>query len=170
MGYVRNKTYVLVFPADDEEYAGLEVRTKGASVGQVLGLLDLVRLADVKDLTQITPEDRRELERLFRLFCGCPAGCDWAHEDQGGSHYVTKIRSWNLQDEDAGCVVDVPADYTGFMAQDMEFQMALVFAWLDAVVGTPGELGKASTDGGQFPEGSIPMATLSSVPQLSAMH
>ena len=164
MGYIRNKTYILTFPDDDDEFAGLEVQAKGASVGQVLGLLDLTRLAGMKD---VTLEDRRELERLFRLFCGCPAGCDWTHEDQGGNHYVSKIKSWNLQDEDAGCLVDVPPDYTGFMAQDMEFQMALVFAWLDAIVGTPGELGKASNDGGPFPEGSIPMATLSSVPPFS---
>lgn len=162
MGYVRNKTYVLAFT--DEEFEGLEVHAKGASIGQVLGLLDLLKLADIDDITKVTEQDRRDLDRLFRVFAGCPKLCDWLHEDQGGNHYVSKIKSWNLQDGDAGCVVDIPPTYEGLMEQDMQFQLALVFAWLDGVVGTPGELGKDSTDGGHSAEASIPMAPLSSAP------
>ena len=155
MGYRRDKTYVLAFA--DEEFAGLEVRARGASINQVMGLMDLVRLSDLKDVTTITAEDRRELDRLFRLFVGCPKACDWEHEDQGGNHYVSKIRSWNLEDEG----VPVTPDYAGYMGMDMEFQMALVFGWLEAVVGTGGgDLGKDSDSGGPPGAGSIPMDAL----------
>jgi len=155
----RAVTYLLVF--DDPQYEGLEIRARGASIGQMAQLMDLATLAETKSMTK---EEFARLEILFRIFAGCPAACDWPHEDQGGNHYVSKIKSWNLEDEQDGCVVEVPADYAGFMEQDINFQMAVVFAWMDAVVGTPGDLGKDSTDGGASVEESIPMETLSLAP------
>jgi hypothetical protein len=155
MGYKR-PTYVLIF--DDPQYEGLEIRTRGASIGQVTELMDLMRLADLKDVSK---QDLAELEKLWRMFAGCPDVCTWPHEDQGGNHYVSKIKEWNLEDEDD---VPVPPTYAGFMDQDLNFQMAVAFAWLDAAIGTPGELGKDSSSGGQSPEVSIPMEVLSLVP------
>jgi hypothetical protein len=161
VGYKRTKAYVLTFA--DEEFAGLEVRARGASIQQVVGLVDLMSLAGLDNITKITPEDRRELDRLFRIFVGCPKACDWVHEDQGGNHYVSKITSWNLEDEND---IPVPAVYEGYVGLDMEFQMALVFTWLEAVVGAGGgDLGKDSPGGGLPPAGSIPMETLPGAPE-----
>jgi hypothetical protein len=161
VGYKRTKTYVLTFA--DEQFAGLEVRARGASIQHVIGLVGLMDLAGLKDITKITPQDRRELDRLFRIFVGCPKACDWAHEDQGGNHYVSKIKSWNLEDEDD---IAVPATYEGYVELDMEFQMALVFTWLEAVVGVGGgDLGKDSPGGGLPPGDSIPMETLPDDPE-----
>lgn len=159
MGYRRDKTYVLTFA--DVQFEGLEIRARGASIGQVIGLIDLVDLAE-RDMAKISREDRRELDRLFRLFAGCPKACDWDHAEQGGNHYVSKIKSWNLEDSDG---IPAPATYEGYMSEDMEFQLAVVFAWMDAVVGSGGgDLGKGSNSGGLPEEGSIPMETLPDAP------
>jgi len=153
MGYKR-PVYLLHF--EDEQFEGLEIRCRGASIGQVAGLMDLASLAGKED--DFSKEDLESLELLWRVFAGCPVDCNWPHEDQGGNCYVSKIKEWNLEDEDD---VLVPADYAGFMAQDLAFQMAVAFSWLDGVLGTPGELGKGLTSGGPSPEVSIPMEALS---------
>jgi len=155
MGF-RTTTYVLVF--EDERYEGLEVKARGASIGQMTQLLDLASLAGMKTMAK---DDLEKLDILFRIFAGCPVGCTWPHDDQGGNCYVSKIKSWNLEDEDAGCVVSVPPNYAGFMEQDINLQMAVVFAWMNGVIGNPGELGKGSTGGGALAEASIPMEILS---------
>lgn len=158
-GYKR-PVYVLEF--DDPQFEGLEIRCRGASIGQVGQLMGLMALAGS---TNLSKEDLDSLELLWRVFAGCPEECPWPHEEQGGNHFVSKIKSWNLEDEDGeGCTVEVPATYAGFMEQDLNFQMAVAFAWLDGVLGTPGELGKGSSSGAPSVEASLPMEPLLLVP------
>lgn len=70
MGYQRkSKTFKLVF--DDEEFAGLEVRTRSVSLGQFLKMESLT----TSELTEAT------IHELFKNF-------------------VQVLISWNLEDED----------------------------------------------------------------------
>lgn len=152
MGYERGTTFVLTF--EDPSFEGLEVRARGISTGHLFRILDLVEMLEEKNLS---PAQIKQLDTLFRVFAGCPAGCTAAHEDQGGNHYARKLKSWNLTEDGE----PVPATYEGLMSQDFEFTQTLVEAWLDGMVGTPGPLDESSTDGGQFQEESIPMEILS---------
>jgi hypothetical protein len=151
MGFKRG-TYLLTF--DDPRLEGLEIRARGASVAEVATVMGLAYLAG-KDVTK---EDMAELDILFRLFAGCPQLCTWAHEDRAGQHYVSKIISWNLEDDDD---TPVAPSYEQLVSEEMAFQVSTVMNWLDAVLGTPGELGKDSSSGGPLAEESIPMETLS---------
>lgn len=136
MGYRRVKpVYVLKF--EDPELAELEVRAKGASVGQLMKLMDLARFAVGGH--KFTAEDFKDLGGLFELF-------------------ASKLISWNLEDEDG---TPIPATVDGLNDQDMDFALDLVLAWVSAVIGVSAPLGQPSTDGTPFPEGSIPMETLS---------
>jgi|ERR1044072_567283 hypothetical protein len=158
MGYERNRVFLLTF--EDPDLAGLEVRAKSASTGQLMSMMDLMELTNRDSLD---PGDIKRMDKLFRTFAGCPDECVQTHEDLGGEpgvrHYISKIKSWNLEEDG----IPVPPTYEGLMDQDMEFVVALVFAWMDGQVGTPGELGKDSNDGGRSVEVSIPMEPLSPV-------
>lgn len=162
MGFKRNKTFVLVF--EDEALAGLEVRARGATVAGMLGAVELLSVFEGKSASGMSAKDLVHFDRLFRTMAGCPAECLDQHDElpPGQEHYLNRIVSWNLEDENDQ---PVPADYFGLMSQDADFAMALVMAWMDGVLGTPGPLGRNSNDG-MPPEGvSIPMETLSPVPQ-----
>lgn len=154
MGFKRG-TYLLTF--DDPRLEGLEIRARGASVGEISDVMGLAYLAD-KDVTK---EDMAELDILFRLFAGCPALCDWEHEDRDGIHYASKIVSWNLEEGDD---TPVAPSYEQLVSEEMAFQVSTVMTWLEAVIGTPGELGKDLSSGGPSVEESIPMETLSLAP------
>lgn len=151
MGFKRG-TYLLTF--DDPRLEGLEIRARGASVAEVTTVMGLAYLAD-KDVTR---EDMAELDILFRLFAGCPQLCTWEHEDRAGQHYASKIISWNLEDDDD---TPVTPSYEQLVSEEMAFQVSTVMTWLDAVIGTPGELGKDLSSGGPSAEESIPMEMLS---------
>lgn len=162
MGFKRNKTFVLVF--EDEDLAGLEVKARGATVAGMLGAVELLSVFEGKSASNLGAKDMAHLDRLFRTMAGCPAECLDQHDElpPGQDHYLNRIVSWNLEDEDDQ---PVPADYYGLMSQDADFAMTLVMAWMDGVLGTPGPLGRNSNDG-MPPEGvSIPMETLPPVPQ-----
>jgi hypothetical protein len=132
-GYRRQpKVYVLQF--EDEELAGLEVKAKGASTGQLMHLMNLSALGT----RGFKVEDVKEVDGLFELF-------------------ASKVTEWNLEDEDG---IPVPTTVEGLKGQDLDFVLDLVFAWLDAVIGVPAPLGQSSGDGQQSPEESIPMETL----------
>lgn len=157
-GYRRNKVFLLEF--EDEEFAGLEIRARGASVSGLLGLLDLVDVFGQRD-KGFTADEMRQIEQLFRALAGCPAGCGQEHReliDVGLTHYECRILSWNLED-DAGRPVE--PGYASLISQDLDFAIAVAMAWFEGVIGTPAPLGGGSSDGGPSPEDLIPMETLS---------
>lgn len=154
MGYKRNKVYLLTF--DDPEFEGLEIRCKGASIGAVTGAVSFTNWTD-KDFT---PEMAKDLPRVVRILAGCSVDCIEKHDElpEGQTHYANRIVSWNLEEEDGTAV---PANYEGLLSQDIDFVMAVCFAWMDGVVGTPGPLDGNSLAGGQSVEALIPMETSS---------
>lgn len=133
MGYRRQpKVYRLTFTGD-EEYDGLEVMVRGLPVGEFLSLAKRLSSMDEKD------PDMDEIERVFAVF-------------------ADKLIGWNLEDA-AG--VKVPANLHGVKAQDLDFAMVLIKAWVDNMGGVDPELGKGSNSGGTFPEVDIPTEALS---------
>lgn len=158
MGFRRNKVIVLEFADDDLK--GLEIRARSASVSGILGILDIATLLDTRG-RKLGAEEIKQVDTLFRVLAGCPAGCERSHEELaevGLGHYENRLISWNLE-TDGG--EPVPADYVGFLSQDFDFALSVALAWLEGVVGTPAPLPDSSSDGGPPPGVSIPMDTLS---------
>lgn len=167
MGYRRKrKVYVLKF--EDPELAELEVRAGGASVEQLMDLMDLARFG--AGGAKFGIEDMKEIKGLFDLF-------------------ASKLISWNLETEDGTPVtfdpqmIEVASPVQGSPAeeyptikrletdteaktrvlrdQDMDLAMDLVMAWVGAVIGVSDPLEQRSTGGAPYPVESIPMETLS---------
>lgn len=67
--------------------------------------------------------------------------------------FASKLVSWNLEDDNG----PVPATLEGVKGQDVDFIMAIVAAWVNAFSSVSSNLGKDSSSGVTFPEGSIPM-------------
>lgn len=156
MGYKRSKTYRLTF--EDADLAGLEIVARGASMARVMRAGRLAgKLEGIKGIP--TAEQEEQTDELLRLFSGCPPECTRVHDGlSADEHYTSRIVSWNFEDDD-----DKPIEpsYFNFKDQDMDLTMAVIFAWIDAVVGTPGPLDESSKNGG-LPEGvSVPMEALS---------
>lgn len=154
MGFKRTKIFVLEF--DDPEFEGLEVRCRGASVAGVLSLIDL---GDLFSNKKVDIGQMKEIDNLFRTMGGCPNGCEREHRElieAGLKHYENRIVSWNWEDDDG---VPYPASFEGLKRIDLNDALTLVFAWLNAAVGTPDPL-ERNWSGGGDPEGveSIPMA------------
>jgi hypothetical protein len=142
VGYVRaRKTYRLVF--EDEEFAGLEVVARSASVE---AYQRIAGLASRPIANPPTADDLEEIDHLYRSFAGL-------------------LVSWNLQEGRDGpesegfAIYDVPATYEGLRSQDLPFATAIILAWMDAVAGVSRPLGRPSTAGSL--EGSLPMEVLS---------
>jgi hypothetical protein len=115
-----------------EDYEGLEVVCRSVSVKELLIVLEL---ADA----MTTAPDKKQMEELFGWF-------------------VKRLIGWNLEDEDGK---PVPATLQGLLAQDFEFALAMVNAWVGAI--SPGK--SATSSNGTAPTGpdpleaSIPMTT-----------
>ncbi|HZO70059.1 MAG TPA: hypothetical protein VFB74_34115 [Kribbellaceae bacterium] len=142
MGYVRDRIYRLKFT--DDEYCSpetgdpLEVRVRPMSIG----VLDMVgELTELRE-RKLTAADIKRIFELFELFA---------------EHLV----SWNLEDDKGE---PVPTTVDGVRAQDLDFGLMLMFAWLDAVTGVPAPLAQPSSGGVSYPAVSIPMETLSPSP------
>lgn len=138
MGYKHQpKLYRLTF----EEHPGLEVVTKSISVGRMTKLMGMAARLQDKDLDveDLTEEDAEAVEALFDGF-------------------AKALKSWNLEDEEG---TPVPATREGVFDADFEFVFSLIGNWIEAVAGTPGDLGKGSNSGRPFPEVSLPMDVLS---------
>lgn len=159
MRYQRNKTYTLYF--DSEDLEGLEIKTRGASLGI---MLHAATLAGVLENVKGTPtaDERAQLAELISLFAGCPSGCAVQHEVEAfapGQHFTSRIKEWNFDDDEGH---PLPPDYDGFADQDMDLQLAVILTWIDAVSGgSSGPLDEKSSDGQPSAAESIPMETLS---------
>lgn len=148
--YVRQaKTYKLVFT--EEDMAGLQVRAKSLPLGAFMDLIDLAGRFDEADASDLSAEDAKALRQLFEGF-------------------AEALVSWNLEApvyDDDGTVVGstpVPATVEGMYTQDMEFVMAVIKAWMDAVAGVSAPLAPGSPSGAQSLEASMPMAPQSTSP------
>lgn len=71
------------------------------------------------------------------------------------------IVEWNLESEQGKPVMIRPET---FASLDLPFIRAILDAWMDASAGVSRPLSTPSKDGDSFPEGSIPMETLSASP------
>ncbi|GAA2209314.1 hypothetical protein GCM10009850_047720 [Nonomuraea monospora] len=131
MGYKRPaKIYKLVFAEDD--MAGLEVKARSMSTGD---LLDMAPLLDLKLSASPTAEEMESIAELLERFADV-------------------LVSWNLEDEDDQ---PVPATLEGLLDQDIDFVMRIIMAWADAVSGVPAPLPEPSPGGEPSLAASIPM-------------
>lgn len=147
MGYVRKKKVFNLSWGEGTELEGLHVRVRSIPLGQFMELAALAELKNMK--TQgFTPDMKEKVDGLFEVFADA-------------------LVSWDLEDEPAiegDPPVPVPATLGGVMAQDFDFILEIILAWMDAVGSVGDPLAPRSTGGGQFPEGSIPMESLSPNP------
>jgi hypothetical protein len=72
--------------------------------------------------------------------------------------FAKALVSWNLEEEDG---TPVPPTLEKVREQEFIFILPVVTAWMDAIAGVSADLGKDSGSGVTFPEGSLPMETLS---------
>lgn len=132
MGYRRDKTYRLVF--DDPEFDGLEVVTLPVGIGRYLRMKTLIG----QDLDEPT------LKELF-------------------SEFEELLHSWNYEDDNGEPVPTGPGCMWNL---DLDFAKSIIRAWNAAMTTVAAAtddqesadpLPEGSSDGGPFPEGSIPM-------------
>lgn len=73
--------------------------------------------------------------------------------------YAEALQEWNVEDDD-----DQPVKLTrdNVLAQDIEMNLTVIKAWIQAVAGVTEELGKESTSGPRFPVVNLPTELLSS--------
>ena len=143
MGYVwRGKTYRLVFA--DDEFAGLEVVAKSASLGAYL------RIANLATREFHHPPSLAHLAEIDNLFAA----------------FAKVLVSWNLEDEtvaEDGTVTrtPVPATRAGMHSQDLTLIRQIIWSWMEAVAGISAPLDQPSDGGEQSVEESLPMEVLS---------
>ena len=129
MGFKR-PVYELTF---DGPLAGLEVRTKGATVGEMVELRSLAETAQL-----LSTEDASERDRMIEII---------------GS----KLISWNLTDDQDE---PVPCTAEQLVKEDWTITISIVRGWLNMGVSVGRPLAPPS-DGGQPSEApSMPMETL----------
>lgn len=136
MGFRRqSRVYRLVWPEGHDNH-GLEVRMRPLSIDE---LARIGGMADL-DLTRDSgPEAQAALDDMLRLF-------------------ADKLIGWNLDDDQGD---EVPATFEGVRAQDLDFVLELVDAWMTAAAGVDSPLSDGSTAGGTSVAESIPMVPLS---------
>lgn len=144
MGYVRDKTYRLVWP-EGSEFHGLEVVMRPASI-KALRRLGALKPRGVKLSNEQGLEAMDEIIEIL------------------GKALV----SWSLEREDtnaAGTTYAVPATVEELGEQDHELVFAIMEGWMDAFGSVPLPLSGRSTDG-ELSElvRSLPMEPLSTNP------
>ena len=133
MGHKR-KLYHLTWP-EDHALHGLEVTTKGLSIGRLRTMMGLT-----SEMGKGGEEQAKAAEALFDQF----------------AHVLV---SWNREEDDG---TPVPATREGIAEEDLSFMIGLVMAWMDAVAGVDTPLPAASPPGPDPAlEESLPMAPLS---------
>jgi hypothetical protein len=126
MGFKRGrKIYHLVWPADNEQYGGLEVDMRGLSIDQLVRVMEITSDKDKEGLAE-------RFDEMFTLF---------------GS----KLVGWNITDDDD---VPVPATSEAVkeMAGDDPYWLfGIVLAWATAIgsVDTPLPEGSSSGENSQ---------------------
>lgn len=134
-GYVyRPKTYRLTFA--DPDMDGLEIVTRSTSIGAMLTLAGMSELRAARG--RFTGDLVGKLREVLGVFADA-------------------IVSWNLRDESG----PVSATVDAFMGLDIDFTLAIIGAWMEAIGGVPGPLARPSPAGDPLLEESIPMTELS---------
>jgi hypothetical protein len=141
VGYRRQKKiHKLTFDESTGDLAGLEVRVHSLTVGE---LMDMSRLTD-------------------------QAGRSDADADEFFQNFVRHLVSWNVEDEFADAdgvgLRPVPPTMEGVRSCDMDFIMAIVKRWMEAIAAVPDPLPEPSSGGPPHLEGSLPMDPLPSPP------
>jgi hypothetical protein len=129
VGYkVRPKAYRLVF--QDAAMAGLEVTARSLNTGQFLEF-QAARLDQARGGVAAEPATQKMLEMLS-----------------------SSIISWNAETEEG---VAIPFTMAGLCTLELDFNMAIIDAWMEAINGVPAPLSETSTGGSPSLEASIPM-------------
>jgi hypothetical protein len=143
-GYKRKRTiYRLKF--EDPEMEGLVVDTTGADIAEFAVIGELAEYA--ADLTM------ENLAKAAKAMLDVKA------------LFAEHLVAWNLEDDDD---VPVPATTEGVSAQDDDFVLDLVAAWMDEVGGVSGPKEPTSNGGSPSLVASIPMEPLSPSPGISS--
>lgn len=134
MGYKRKrKVYKLTF--QDPSMDGLEVIAGSLTTDEFLALSEAA--ASVSETDNV--ENRKAAAEMFDLL---------------GKHLV----SWTLEEEDD---TPVPATRAGIGAQDLDFILDIVLAWMNAIASVPPPLPEGSPSGATSLEQSLPQVSLS---------
>lgn len=132
MGYVRQrKIYRLRF--EDPDMNGLIVRARSVPMGELLAIGTAA--ADFENGSR----DPQGLGQMFEVF-------------------ASALVEWNLEEPDG---TPVPTTVDGLYAQDIDFLMEIIQAWIEAIQGVAGPLGQPSPSGGPSLAATIPMETKS---------
>jgi hypothetical protein len=150
--YVRHKTYKLTW-AEGEELEGLEVRAKAIPFRTYLVVASLLD-GDPPDVYEDTEDCDRD---------GTPTVYEF--KDNPGSQFRFLVKAfsralmdWNLTDDDG---TPVPANEAGIWAQDREFVILTIRAWVDGLASVARPLERPSPAGVPLAGESIPMEPLS---------
>lgn len=135
------KTYVLRF--DDPDLEGLEIRAASVSLGKFLELLKLASVLDGDDTM-----DAAAAEAIGGLFTG----------------FADALISWNLDERHDDEIVEVPATLEGVLAQDTDFMLQVIMAWLDVMGDVDVPLDRTSNGGKPSAAPPLPVAVLSPNP------
>lgn len=101
------------------DMAGLLIRVKSLSVG------DLLKVSKMAAAMGGSEANLSEVSEIFRVFADC-------------------LVSWNLEDD----IGEVPSDYDGVIAQDLDFVMKIVTAWMEKVGGGVDPTSQGASNGG----------------------
>lgn len=141
-GYTRAKIIRLVF--DDPDMAGLVVRAKRPSIGELFDIATLAENTSV-DVSSMSAEEMEAVRELLKMFE--PFLVWWNLEDD----------VYDDQGEPTGEKVPVPATVDGMLGQDLAFVLAVFQTWLGLVGDVPGPLDQPSSGGGLSAVPSIPL-------------
>ena len=122
------------------DHDGLEVRVRGLTTGELLDTME-------KSQEASADTDGAAFRELLDLM-------------------ADRIVSWNVSEEDGS---PVPPGIDALMAQDPDFNLAIVNAWTTAISGVPAPLDGDSPSGDPSLVASIPMEPLSPSPESSAV-
>ncbi len=152
MGYARRRTFKIAFGVG-HEYAGLEVRMRSVSVERLLETLPLINRFDDLARNFVEAESEDDLSRAK------------AEAEDVLAKVFDLFDSWNIEDSDEqGNVVPVPCTFEELLREDFRLVNAVIQAWAQHLAGVPAPLEPLSPNGVPFPEGSIPMDSLSPSP------
>lgn len=143
MGFVVKSTLFVLQFAEGHALHGSEIRVRSASIGKLLGLMDMAdALRGGKERN--VKETARTIDELFTQFS-------------------ERLVSWDLQEEPltpGAELRDIPCTKEGLYELDLDVVLDIVFAWVDGVTAVSGPLEQNSNGGGQSEQPPMTMETL----------